>query len=212
MYMSYWIQPYQYFLAQPTKKASYRDFSKNLENRITFERIEILTCLSALSLHPFAFQQKISLKSDDANQPNQPTSRKLIKMDNFHKNFLIWLKFGMQVSYLPCPPLPPLPTVIAPAHPFCRWPQYLSDFFPLVLMRLIMHFFIHHIQWIIQWIFNNDYLFGSWSQVGVMDMLRFHKFTIGHAWTTDFGDPDKKEHFENLIKFSPLHNVPDLNG
>jgi len=50
------------------------------------------------------------------------------------------------------------------------------------------------------------------AQVGVMDMLRFHKFTIGHAWTTDFGDPYKKEHFENLHKISPYHNVPELNG
>ena len=61
-------------------------------------------------MHPFAFQQKFFLKSDDANQPNQPTSRKPIKMDNFHKNCRIWLNFCMQVSYPPCPPLPPLPT------------------------------------------------------------------------------------------------------
>ena len=34
----------------------------------------------------------------------------------------------------------------------------------------------------------------------VMDMLKFHKFTIGHAWTTDFGTPDKKDQFEYIVK------------
>ena len=34
----------------------------------------------------------------------------------------------------------------------------------------------------------------------VMDMLRFHKFTIGHAWTTDFGDPDVASDFEYIVK------------
>ena len=44
-------------------------------------------------------------------------------------------------------------------------------------------------------------------QVGVMDMLRYYKFTIGWAWATEYGRSDNKEDFENLIKYSPLQNL-----
>jgi len=51
-------------------------------------------------------------------------------------------------------------------------------------------------------------LFGAaLPAVGVMDMLRFHKFTIGWAWVTEYGSADSVAQFPALYRYSPIHNM-----
>ena len=47
----------------------------------------------------------------------------------------------------------------------------------------------------------------AFPEVGVMDMLRYERFTIGHAWAVEYGSVDEKDHFENLVGYSPLHTI-----
>ncbi|HUL60643.1 MAG TPA: prolyl oligopeptidase family serine peptidase [Anaeromyxobacteraceae bacterium] len=51
-------------------------------------------------------------------------------------------------------------------------------------------------------------LFGAAvPQVGVLDMLRFHRFTVGWGWKSDYGSSETREGFETLLRYSPLHAV-----
>jgi prolyl oligopeptidase len=45
--------------------------------------------------------------------------------------------------------------------------------------------------------------------VGVLDMLRYHLFTIGWAWAVEYGRSDNADQFNYLIKYSPLHQLKD---
>ena len=102
--LKYLIEPYQFFWPNQPKKRLIDIFQN--ANILTFgsgyfllaQRYQ-LDFFQIFTLCQHAVQPQIFLKSDNANQPDQPNSRKFFKMDNFCKNWPIWLKFGMQVSF-----------------------------------------------------------------------------------------------------------------
>ncbi|KAJ8675607.1 hypothetical protein QAD02_011393, partial [Eretmocerus hayati] len=56
-------------------------------------------------------------------------------------------------------------------------------------------------------------LFGAAiAEVGIYDMLKFHKFTIGYTFTSEYGSSDNPDEFKNLLKYSPLHNIKPLQN
>ncbi|MCB0630571.1 MAG: prolyl oligopeptidase family serine peptidase [Saprospiraceae bacterium] len=54
-----------------------------------------------------------------------------------------------------------------------------------------------------------DLLAVAFPAVGVLDMLRFHLFTIGDAWIPEYGSSEDQEQFKTLLAYSPLHNLKD---
>lgn len=50
----------------------------------------------------------------------------------------------------------------------------------------------------------------AFPAVGVMDMLRFHKFTVGWGWVVEYGSSDSLQYFRNLLSYSPLHNIRQI--
>ncbi len=47
----------------------------------------------------------------------------------------------------------------------------------------------------------------AFPAVGVMDMLRYHKFTVGWGWAVEYGSSDNEEQFKYILEYSPLHNI-----